>query len=177
MRLIIIIIACLLLSGCGLFNKTKRIDRRMEAAEVSKNVVVSTDTQKQTVDKSVSSETKKEESDGQVKVYPKPGTPVVVGSDGTVTGEVDSVINNVRRKSDEAKSLAKDVKEDLQKKADSIASSDSTGGKEIYNLDQKKETSIKGILSNYLGLAILLVILIAFLLWYFGIKPKRPPKK
>jgi len=164
---------CTLISGCGLFKKTKRIDRALDAAEVSKNVVLSTDTKQETVDKSTSNETKKEESDGQVKVYPKPGTAVVVGADGSVSGEVDSVISNVRKKSDEARNIAKDVQETLQQKADSVASSDSTGRKESYKLDQKKEPSMKGILSNYLGWAILLVILIGFLLWYFGIKPKR----
>jgi len=172
MRLFIVIVFCFLLSGCGLFNKTKKIDRQLEAAKVSKNVELSTDTKQETVDKSISNETKKEESKGEIKIYPKPGAPVVVGADGTVTGEVDSIITNVRRKSDEAKNLAKDVKETLQKKSDSIASSDSTGRKENYALDQKKETSMKGILSNYIGWLIFLIPLLLFLFWYFGIKRK-----
>ena len=116
MKLIIAIVVCFLLSGCGLFNKTKRVDRQLDAVEVSKSVILSTDTQQETVDKSVSNENKTEETHGQLKVYPKPGTSVTVGPDGSVTGEVDSVINNVRQKSKEAKNLVKDVKDNLQKK-------------------------------------------------------------
>lgn len=173
MRILLVVLVCALLTGCGLFKKTKRIDRQLDAVEVSKDVQVKTDIEAENIDKSKTEETRKEESEGSTKIYPKPGTHTTVSPDGSVTGEIDSVVNNVKKKTDAARNIAADLKETLRKKSDSIALSDSTGHKETYNLDKVSKPDGVGILSNYIGWAILIVILLAFPLWYFGVRRKK----
>ncbi len=174
MRILLVVLVCALLTGCGLFKKTKRIDRQLDAVEVTKDVQVKTASESEKIDKTKTEESRREESEGNTKIYPKPGTQTTVAPDGSVTGEIDSVVNNVKKKTDAARNIAADLKETLRKKSDSTASSDSTGHKETYNLDKVSKPDGVGILSNYIGWAIfLLIIIIVGAWWFFGVGKKK----
>ena len=173
MRITIILIVCILLSGCGLFRKTTKIDKNSVSVSTSSDIQVSTDVKVDKVEKSTDKTVTSSQSDDQVKVYPKPGTEVNIWPDGSMTLEADSIISNTKRKTNEARDLTNQVTTNLQKKVDSIASKDSTFKQENYKKEVVKEPSPKAILSNWIGAGIVLIVFVAFLLCYFGIKRNK----
>ncbi|CDT03478.1 hypothetical protein BN1088_1433005 [Sphingobacterium sp. PM2-P1-29] len=157
------------MTGCGLFRKTTKIDKSSVSVSTSSDIQVSTDVKVDKVEKSTDKTVTSTEIDDQVKVYPKPGTEVKIAADGSMTLQVDSIVANTKKKTNEARNLTNQVTTNLQKKVDSIAAKDSTSKHENYKKYVVKEPSTKGIISNYIGGGIILVGLLAFLLWYFKI--------
>ncbi|MBB2951954.1 hypothetical protein [Sphingobacterium sp. JUb56] len=173
MRITMILIVCILMSGCGLFRKTTKIDKSSVSVSTSSDVKVTTDVKVNKVEKATDKTITSSESDDQVKVYPKPGTEVKIAADGSMTLEADSIISNTKKKTNQARDLTNQVTTNLQKKVDSIAAKDSTANEKSYKKAVTKKPSAKGIFSNWIGGGVVLIGLIAFLLWYFGIKPKK----
>lgn len=173
MRIIIILIVCILMSGCGLFRKTTKIDKSSVSVSTSSDVQVSTDVKVDKVEKSTDKTITSSHSDEQLKIFPKPGTDVKIGPDGSMTLEVDSIVSSIKKKTNEARNLTNEVTNNFRKKSDSIAEKDSITRQENYKKDVVKDPSPKGILSNWLGGGIVLICLVAFILWYFGIKRKK----
>ncbi|WP_153846295.1 hypothetical protein [Sphingobacterium paramultivorum] len=165
MRVFIIAIVCILLSGCGLFRKTTKIKKQLDAVAVSSDVKVSTETTEGKVDKTKETFNATTESDDKVMVYPTPGTDVKVAPDGSVTFKADSIVSFTKRKTDQAREILKDIKEDLHQNINASAKKDSTDEKktEIKNIERRP--SATGILSNWIGWGFGLLIVICGLIW------------
>ncbi|MDH5825780.1 hypothetical protein [Sphingobacterium faecium] len=172
MRLTIILMVCILMSGCGLFRKTTKIDKHSVSVNTSSDVKVATDVKVDKVEKSSDKTISSSQSDDQIKIFPRPGTEVKIAPDGSMTLEADSIIANTKKQTNEARNLTNEVTTNLKKKSDSIAAKDSTSKQEDYNKGVVKEPDASGIFSNWIGVGIVMVGLLAFILWYFGIKGK-----
>lgn len=166
MRITIILIVCILMTGCGLFRKTTKIDKRSVSVSTSSDVKVSADIQIDNVEKSTDKTVTSTQSDDQVKIYPKPGTEVTIGSDGSMKLQADSIVAKTRKKTDEARDLVNQVTNNLRKKTDSLAKKDSVSKEEKYNKDVIKEPSAEGIFSNWIGWGIAVLIIGIGLIWY-----------
>lgn len=161
---------CALLTGCGLFKKSKKIDKTLTSIEVSKEVKVSTDTKKEQVDRSITDVKSSVQSDESTKFYPTKGTEVKINPDGSMTFHADSIIQKARRNSNEAKNIANDIKNTLDQKADSASN-------ENGKLEQKQSSFVKNsepdkwvIFVSKVGWAIFAVMVLGFVFWYFKIK-------
>jgi len=169
MRIIIISMVCALLTGCGLFKKSKKIDKTLTSIEVSKDVKVSSDTKKEQVDRSITDVKSSVQSDESTKVYPTKGTEVKINPDGSMTFHADSIIQKARRNSNEAKNIANDIKNTWDQKADSVA--EEKGKKEEKKQSEERtSTPDKGALFvNKIGWSVaILIILIVCAWWFFG---------
>jgi len=166
MRITMILIVCILMSGCGLFRKATKIDKSSVSVSTSSDIQVSTDVKVDKVEKSTDQTVTSTQSDDQVKIFPKPGTEVKISADGSMTLEADSIISNTKRKTNEARDLTNQVTTNLQKKVDSIAAKDSVSKQENYKKDITKEPSVKGIFSNWIGWALGVLIIAIGLIWY-----------
>lgn len=166
MRITIILIVCILLSGCGLFRKATKIDKSSVSVSTSSEIQVSTDVKVDKVEKSTDQTVTSTQSNDQVKIFPKPGTEVNIWPDGSMTLEADSIISNTKKKTNQARDLTNQVTTSLQKKVDSLAAMDSTSKQENYKKEVVKEPSTKGILSNWIGWAFGVLIVAVGLIWY-----------
>jgi len=166
MRLILITIVCILLSGCGLFRKTTKVNKHLDAVAVSSDVKVSTETTSGKVDKTKETEKTSSEGEEKVKVYPTPGTEVKIEPDGSVTFKADSIVSFTKRKTDQAREILKDIRENLHQNINSSAKKDSTTEKKLETKDIDKKPSATGIFSNWIGWAIGLLIVICGVVWF-----------
>jgi hypothetical protein len=177
MRIFIISIVCILLSGCGLFRKTTKVNKQLDAVSVSSDVQVSTETNAGKVDKTKETEKTSSEGEEKVKVYPTPGTEVKVDKDGSMTFKADSIVSYTKHKTNQARQILNDIKEDLSQKIGISAKKDSTDEKKVETKDVDRRPSASGIFSNWIAGGLVVVGILAFLLWYFGIRPKKPKKE
>ena len=169
MRIIIIAMVFALLTGCGLFKKSKKIDKTLMSIEVRKDVKVSTDTKKEQVDRSTTDVRSNVQSDESTKVYPTKGTEIKINPDGSMTFQADSIIQKARRNSNEAKNIATDIKNTWDQKADSVA--EEKGKKEEKKQSEERtSTPDKGaILVSKIGWSIaIFFVLITGAWWFFG---------
>lgn len=161
-----ILIVCILMTGCGLFRKTTKIDKHSVDVSTSSDVKVSTDIQVDNVEKSTDKTVSSTQTDDQVKIYPKPGTEVTIGADGSMKLQADSIVAKTRKKTDEARDLVNEVTNNLRKKTDSLAKKDSTSKEKVYNKDVVKDPSAKGIFSNWIGWGLGVLIVAIGVIWY-----------
>lgn len=166
MRLTLITIVCILLSGCGLFRKTTKISKQLDAVSVSKDVKVSSEMTTGKVDKSKETVNTSSESDNKLKIFPTPGTDVKVDTDGSITFKADSIVAYTKNKTNQARQILKDIKEDLSQKIGIAAKKDSSDKKESETKDIVRQPSATGIFSNWLGLAVGLLIVVYGLIWF-----------
>lgn len=178
MKNILILIFCALLSGCGLFKKSKRIDRTLKSVEVSKEIEVKTETNQEQVDRSKTDVKSSIQTDEKTKVYPTLGTEVKINPNGSMVFQADSIIQDIKRNSYEAKNIVNDIISSLNHKKDSAKNE---GRKEEQKNDQIEETKVpdKGaIFVNKIGWAVaFLVILIGVCWWFFGIGRRKKSNK
>ncbi|MCW8314226.1 hypothetical protein K7A41_23575, partial [Sphingobacterium sp. InxBP1] len=113
MRLFLITTVCILFSGCGLFRKTTKINKQLDAVSVSSDVKVSTETSAGKVDKTKETTNTTSEGEDKVKVYPTPGTDLKIDPDGSMTFRADSIVSFTKRKTDQAREILKDIRENL----------------------------------------------------------------
>lgn len=165
MRIVLVTIVCTLLSGCGLFRKTTKINKHMDAVSVSNDVKVSTETTTGAVDKSKETLNSTFESDDKVKVYPTPGTDVKVDPDGSVTFKADSIVSFTKRKTDQAREILRDIRENLHQNVNTSAKKDSSDKKQSEIKDIDKKPSATGIFSNLIGLAVCILLLAFGAIW------------
>jgi hypothetical protein len=166
MRLTTILIVCILLSGCGLFRKTTKINKQLDAVSVSSDVKVSSEVTTGKVDNSKEREKSVSDSDEKVKVYPTPGTDVKVLPDGSVTFKADSIISFTKRKTDQAREILKDIRENLHQNVNASAKKDSTDERKTETKDVERRPSSTGIFSNWIAIGIGLLILICGIVWF-----------
>lgn len=166
MRIVIISIVCILFSGCGLFRKTTKINKHLDAVSVSSDVKVSTETTTGKVDKTTERLVTSSESDDKVKVYPSPGTEVKLSPDGTVTFKADSIVSYTKRRTNQARDILKDVAETFKKTSDSLAKRDSSDIKKSETKDVDRRPSATGIFSNWIGWAVGFLIIAGGLIWF-----------
>ncbi len=166
MRIFLITIVCVLLSGCGLFRKTTKINKQLDAVSVSSEVKVTSEVATGKVDKSKEKVNTSSNIDDRVKVYPTPGTEIKVAPDGSVTFKADSIVSFTKRKTDQAREILRDIKENLHQNNSISAKQDSTNEKKTETKDVDRKPSASGIFSNWLGLAVGLLILICGLIWF-----------
>lgn len=166
MRIFLITIVCILLSGCGLFRKTTKTIKQLDAVSVSSDVKVSAEVTTGKVDKSKEISNTSSESEDKVKVYPTPGTDVKVAPDGSVTFKADSIVSYTKHKTNQARKILNDIKEDLTQRVAVTAKKDSTDKKQVETKDVDRRPSATGIFSNWLGWAIGLLIVICGLIWW-----------
>ncbi|MCL7987721.1 hypothetical protein M8998_07205 [Sphingobacterium sp. lm-10] len=166
-RIILIVSACLVLSSCGIFRKSKRSEKSLEKVESTKDVQVKTDlTVKETgrIEENARTVTS---SDGQTKVFPSKGAPVVIAPDGTITTEADSVVQNTKRQTDAARNMVGEVARDLNQKKDSV---EQEGKKQEQRKEEKmseSKPSFWAIWGMWIGIACAVVIVIGFSMWRF----------
>ncbi|WP_286883438.1 MULTISPECIES: hypothetical protein [Sphingobacterium] len=165
MRIFLITVVCILLSGCGLFRKTTKVNKQLDAVSVSSDVKVSTETTEGKVDKTKETFNATTESDDKVMVYPTPGSDVKVAPDGSVTFKADSIVSFTKRKTDQAREILKDIRENLHQNVNISAEKDSTDEKKLETKDIDKKPNATGIFSNWTGLAISLIILLFGVIW------------
>ena len=67
---------CVLLSGCGLFKKSKWSDKSLRSVEVSNEIKTSTETKRNKVDRSKIEVKSNLKTDEKTKVYPMKGTEI-----------------------------------------------------------------------------------------------------
>lgn len=170
MRIFLITLVCILLSGCGLFRKTTKINKQLDAVSVSSDVKVSSETTSGKVDKTKETVNTSSNSDDKVKVYPTPGTDVKIDPDGSVTFKADSIISFTKRKTDQAREILKDIKEDLHQNLSVSAKKDSTNEKKTETKDVDKQPSVTGIFWNWIGWAVGFLILIFGVIWFLRSK-------
>jgi len=173
MRILSITIVCILLSGCGLFRKTTKVNKQLNSVSVSSDVKVSTETTTGKIDKTKETEKTSSEGEEKVKVYPTPGTDVKVSSDGSVTFKADSIVSITRRHTQQARQILKDVSETFKQTSDSLAKRDSSDKKQSEAKDIDRRPSATGIFSNWIAGGLVVIGILAFLLWYFGFRPKK----
>ncbi|VXC99356.1 hypothetical protein [Sphingobacterium multivorum] len=166
MRIFLITVVCILFSGCGLFRKTTKINKQLDAVSVSTDVKVSTETTEGKVDKSKETSNTTSETDDKVKVYPTPGTEVKVDPDGSVTFKADSIVAYTKHKTNQARQILNDIKEDLHQNIAVSAKKDSADKKQIETKDIDRKPSVTGIFSNWIGLAVGFLILICGIIWF-----------
>ena len=166
MRIFLITIVCVLLSGCGLFRKTTKVNKQLNAVSVSSDLKVSTETSSGKVDKTKETVKSTLESDDRVKVYPTPGTDVKVAPDGSFTFKADSIVSFTKRKTDQAREILKDIRENLHQNANASAKKNSTYERKTETKDVERRPSSTGIFSNWIGLGIGLLMLICGFLWF-----------
>lgn len=174
MRLIIMALILSLLTGCGLFKKSKRIEKTLKSVEVSKEIKSTLETEKNKVDRSNIEVKSNLQTDEKTKVYPTKGTEIKLNPDGSMTFQADSIIQNAKRNSNEAKNIVKDIISSLNKKKDSM---ENEGRKEIQKDDhvikESKPDKWAVFVNNigwFVGAAILLIILAW---WFFGIGRRK----
>ncbi len=161
---------CLALTGCGIFRKSKRSEKSLDKVESTKDVKVNTDlTVKETgrVEENTRTVTS---SDGQTKVYTKPGAQTTIAPDGTIITEADSIVQNTKQQTDAARNMVGEVARDLNQKKDSV---EQEGKKEVKRKEEKaseSKPSFWAIWGMWIGVGCAVVIVICFLLWWFGIK-------
>lgn len=166
MRLTLILILCILLSGCGLFRKTTKVNKQLDAVSVSTDVKVSTETSAGKVDKTKETTNTTSEGEDKVKVYPTPGTEVKVGPDGSVTFKADSIVSYTKHRTNQAREILKDVAESFKQAKDSLAGRDSTDRRERETKDVDKRPSATGIFSNWIGWALGMLIVVCGVIWF-----------
>lgn len=169
-RILFIALACLVLSGCGIFRKSKRSEKSLNKVEIDKDIQVSTEaTVKETgrVEENTRAVTS---SDGKTKVYPTLGAEVKIGPDGTITTKADSIKQDTRRQTEEARNIVGEVSKELQHKKDSVEKSAEQKESQKENKKSESKPSTWGIWSNWLGAGLAITIVITFLQWWFGIK-------
>ncbi len=165
MRIVLISIVCILLSGCGLFRKTTKIKKQLDAIAVSSDVKVSNETTEGKVDKTKETFNESTESKDKVMVYPTPGTDVRVDPDGSVTFKADSIVSFTKRKTDQVREILKDIRENLHQNVNLSAKKDSSEEKKLETKDIDKKPMATGILSNWIGLAVGLLLLALGAIW------------
>ncbi|MCW8309657.1 hypothetical protein K7A41_00260, partial [Sphingobacterium sp. InxBP1] len=99
-----------------------------------------------------------------------PGTDLKIDPDGSMTFRADSIVSFTKRKTDQAREILKDIRENLHQNVNASAKKDSTDENKIETKDIERRPSATGILSNWIGLAIGLLI-VAFGI-YFGFRKK-----
>jgi len=171
MRIFLITVVCILFSGCGLFRKTTKVNKQLNAVSVSSDVKVSTETTEGKVDKTKETFNATTESDDKVLVYPTPGSDVKVAPDGSVTFKADSIVSFTKRKTDQAREILRDIRENLHQNISVAAKKDSSDKKQIETKDIDKRPSSTGIFSNWIGWAIgSLILICGLILWIRIIK-------
>lgn len=166
MRIFLITVVCILFSGCGLFRKTTKVNKQLDAVAVSSDVKVSTETTEGKVDKTKETFNATTESDDKVMVYPTPGTDVRVDPDGSVTFKADSIVSFTKRKTDQAREILRDIRENLHQNVNLSAKKDSTNEKQSEIKDIDKKPSATGIFSNLIGFGAGLLIVSFVIIWF-----------
>ncbi len=170
MKNLVIIIVCILLSGCGLFKKSKRIDRSLKSVEVSKEIKATTETEESKVDRSKIEMKSSLQTDEKTKVYPTKGTEIKLNPDGSMTFQADSIIQDAKRNSNEAKDIVKDIISNLNKKKDSASNEEGTMEQKQGSVVKNSEPDKWAIFVSKIGWAIFAVMVLGFIFCYFKIK-------
>lgn len=161
---------CALLTGCGLFKKSKKIDKTLTSVEVSKDVKLSSDIKQEQIDKSKTDVKSSTQSEENTKVYPTKGTEIKINPDGSMTFQADSIIQKARRNSNEAKNIVNDIKNTLDQKADSASNENGKMEQKQSSVVKNSEPDKWAIFVSKVGWAIFAVMVLGFVFWYFKIK-------
>lgn len=137
-RVLMIVLVCMCVTSCGIFRKSKRSEKSLDKVESTKDVKVNTDlTVKETVRVEENSRVLSS-SDGQTKVYTKPGAQTTIAPDGTITTEADSIVQNTKQQTDAARNMVGEVSRDLNQKKDSV---EQEGKKQEQRKEEKASDS------------------------------------
>lgn len=167
MKNLVIIFVCILISGCGLFKKSKRIDKSLKSIEISKEIKASNETEKNQLDRSKIEVKSYLQTDERTKVYPTKGTEIKLNHDGTMTFQADSIIQDAKRNSNEARLIANNIISSLNQKKESM---EKEGRKEVQKENHIVKESVPdkwAIFINNIGWFIGVAILIIIMAWWF----------
>lgn len=155
MRIAFVLALLLMLQSCGLFKNTTR-DMSHEQRELQVTAMsVAKDGKSMSEDRAINiSESSARQADRDWRVYPRPGTTTTIHSDGSISGDIDSVVERTLELTNEVREVAATAKRQL----DSLTS-DSTFSELVAIEDtEKKKTRSTPDWKLYLFLAIVLVL-------------------
>ena len=84
--------------------------------------------------------------------------------------QADSIIQDAKRNSNEAKDIVKDIISNLNKKKDSASNEEGTMEQKQGSVVKNSEPDKWAIFVSKIGWAIFAVIVLGFVFWYFKIK-------
>lgn len=160
LQILILTTVCILISGCGLFNRSSRKSVESVKVETSKSVNVSTETQVKEVTKSEDKGVVIQNEDNTIVVYPSRDRPVIIKPDGTVTAEVDSIVQRVRRNTEEARNIVQEVVKTLDVAKDSISSEKSSNVSKSTDTEKESKPSFFGTIGMWVGVGLLAIAVI-----------------
>ncbi|PVH26287.1 hypothetical protein [Sphingobacterium corticibacter] len=165
-RVLVIMLAFLALTGCGIFRKSKRSEKSLDKVESTKDVKVNTDLTVKETGRVEENTRVVSSSDGQTKVYTKPGAQTTIAPDGTITTEADSIVQNTKQQTDAARNMVGEVSRTLDHKKDSV---EQEGKKQEQRKEEKaseSKPSFWSIWGMWIGIGCAVVIVNGFLLWF-----------
>lgn len=153
------IVVCVLLAGCGLFNRTKKIDQQAERMELMKESAVRELLRSKRVDQSTEGLRAFSFNHGQWMVYPREGADLIVRPDGSLSVQADSMLGSHSQYLGFSQLRDLNSVENLLIQRDSISSADSLSLIESYQKSVVSRPAFWGVLANGLVFFALLGLL------------------
>lgn len=137
MRIAFVLALLLMLQSCGLFKNTTR-DMSHEQRELQATAVSVTKGAKSIIEDSAIniSESRLRQADRDWRVYPRPGTTTTIHPDGSISGDIDSVVERTLELTNEVRDVAATAKRQL----DSLTSDSTFSEFVIIEDTEKKKT-------------------------------------
>lgn len=157
---VLIILISLCISSCGLFRKSSRVDTNLQRSEVNRTVDVKTNTTNVEIDQKKDNSITTTNEGEKVKVYPKKDGSITILPDGTITGQVDSIIRDVKRTTKEARNIITEAKKSLQQTKDSTNKSKEETQQKTKIKEKESRPDMLGTIAMYIGIGILIIALI-----------------
>lgn len=165
MKNLLIILTICTLNGCGLFKKTYNKNTSLEESKIKTYLDVSKKTSDVKIDKSIKTNNAEIKSDESIKIIPTKGTIVKIDSSGNITFQADSLFikksNFKKSNSNENLNLLQQVAQEIDSsRNDNIANKNKTSSEVKVSTPQSFP-----IISNYIGSALFLVIIIVAIIF------------
>lgn len=173
-RLILLTIVCTLISGCGLFKKTTKVEeKQVNKVEVEHNRSENIEAEQKTKEESNVSDKSTERTKRDIDSYTSIEADEIEITEGGIKakGNVKYSGNLTDKSENERKS---DLTATQKKESDAKYSNETKEGnkeeikQESKQVEKVSEPSGKGIMVGWIGAAVFVIIL----LWYLGVKKK-----
>lgn len=163
MKWVILIPLLAMITSCGVFTKKSSSSfKEKQAYSISKKSDVKKGSilneSALTLDKSEINK----KNNNRIIIYPKIGSKVTIGEDGSVTGEIDSVVKNFNESTQQLNNIIGDLNRTLQNTSDSTGQEDSKAEEEVV-IKEKVKTPDKGsitIIYVIIGIVVVVIVII-----------------
>jgi len=180
-KLLLLITICTLINGCGLFKSKIKTSEKYETTALNevkaeKRVSVSEHKKESSIAKLQENSNQRQQLDIDSETTVKADKITGSREGFTAVGNAE-LINRTRDKSQGEKNTGKTV--EASKGIDTKTQTDSQEKEQVRQKEVKKdsEVTVKETPSvrAWVGFAVFLVIVVSFLLWWFGIRPNKAP--